>query len=323
MRSFVAFCCAAVFVLCQVALAAPASAGIYECRDATGRLSFQDKPCAQGAESRERVRPAATSGAQPARPGQPAPQRTKSVVRRQRGGAPIQLPDGATYVLDDSLTATTPWLEALQQARGNDRSGTLLRVWLEGAGPTETIQLAGTKLSIPTQRRGGGRYREAANGSFVFVDAHGGVVQRGHVTVELGHPQHGVTRLPVPMASAGVVTAGGDVVLARTPETQLGEVELTLPPEVGAQRVVLGPLVVGGPYGQPFDCTPALPCTLGPLAPGRYKLQFPELDARRSRFDVVVAAGMRSRLVFRAGGESKLTVVEQATSPASPGTSGR
>ena len=82
-----------------------------------------------------------------------------------------------------------------------------------------------------------------------------------------------------------------------------------------SQEVVVAPLVVGGAYGDEFPCAPGDPCVIGPLAPGPYKLQFPDLSVRKSRFDASVAVGKRSSLHFVLGGEKIVRLQSQQHTP--------
>ena len=121
------------------------------------------------------------------------------------------------------------------------------------------------------------------------------------------------------MLSGSSVSAGGDIVLARVPGEEMGELAIEISDELGSQRILVGTLRVGGRFGTAFPCAPGTPCTIGPLAPGNYKLQFPEIGQTDSRFETSIAPAHRSTLLFARGGERKITLVSQSQSPVQSG----
>jgi hypothetical protein len=303
----------AVFGLGLVLSPATAQA-FYECRDAQGRISFQGTPCAANEESRQRDRQ--RQGPPPVAPAKPPVLQPRRTV-----AAPFPVPEGKRYVLNAAMVATSDeWIEAFLRAEKHHRHGTLIRVFLDG-DPEESIQLVGAKLSHPGGRGGGGRYRQVDSGSFVFVEATSADANAGRTRIEVASASHGATPIWLGLPEQPMVAAGGDLVLAASPRDQHGALVIALPKELGSQRVVVGPLVVGGPYGETHSCSALTVCHIGPLAGGPYKLLFPDVDVRKSRFDVSVTPGGTTRLEFRAGGERGVELAGESLEPGPASTS--
>jgi hypothetical protein len=304
--------------------AAPAFAAgaIYQCRDRDGRLSFQDRPCAPHQKSSalsERTEPEPPPEAEPGAP----------LLEIERVPAPVKVPPGKAYVVDRASLDTSVWREALERARELPpiRAGTgrltLLRIFLEDAAPAELLQAESVRLRALHQEFGGGRYQQLGSGDFVVME-HVDSAQRrgGRDPLRIGALGHGRSELWVPVPRKGQVGVLGDVVLARAPETTLGEIRARV--EVGPQgrrptRFVVGPVTVGGPYGESFRCNAEGLCSTSPLAPGTYRVLFPEFDPVRSRWTVEVAAGQTTDLHFRSLSDRRI----QWLAESQPDASGR
>ena len=139
-------------------------------------------------------------------------------------------------------------------------------------------------------------------------------------TVELGALLHGRTRLSLPLAEAGTVAIFGNVVLGRAAPSDQARLAIHVQGARRPGRVVVGPLTVGGRYGRSFRCPDVGACEVGPLAPGTWRILFPEFDRVRSRFEVQVEPGQVARLAFsaRAGDTIALVGSSLATLPAAP-----
>ena len=299
--------CSFFLALCA---AAPASADFYECRGANGRVMFQDRPCPDGTQGTQRVEPDRLTQPTPApddgsRTGAPE----RPLVTRIK--APVRVPADQRYVIDRSLVQGKEWQDMLAAARGAHLHGTLVRVFLEHATESDLIQAVAGKLANPKLSSGGGRQREFPSGTFLLVEHLGSASETGREPLELGNPLHGVSKIWLPVAPAGTIAGGGDVVLGRMASAQLGQLEVRLPPGYRMGPLAIGPLVVGGRYGEEFECASNGACRVTDLAPGPYKLQFPKIDAKRSRFDANIEPGKRLILDFRPGSAKTIMIVER------------
>ena len=304
-------------VLMILSLATPALAGFYECRDANGRVSFQDRPCPSGMETRERGKPERVSERKPAASdGSPPEAPVRPLVTTIM--APARVPADKRYVIDRSLLEGEEWQALMTVAREKHRHGTVVRVFLEHATEFDLIQAVAGKLSNPSQLGGGGRYREFPSGTFLFVEHQGGTAESGRELLALGNVLHGVSRIWLPVAPRETVAVGGDIVIGRMAHSQLGQIEVRLPPGFRKGPLAIGPLVVGGRYGQKQECDANGACRVVDLAPGPYKLQLPNIDATRTRFDADVVPGKRLILELRPGSAKKLMIVEQRQTSLAP-----
>jgi hypothetical protein len=281
---------------------------MYQCRDAAGKVAFQDRPCATGLEA-TRLR------ASESPPAAPAPAAVPLEPPPGPPPAPTRVPAGQRHVVVPAASDDPVWRGAFEQARRRRGvevgavGATLLRVFLEDARVGEDVQAVGTKLDDPADG-GGGRYREIGSGGFVLVEHIARAGSQGHDQIELGALAHGVTRLPLTIPAPGSVAVLGDVVLARVRPEHAGHLEIHVESGKPRVRVVVGPLVVGGPFGQVVDCDAAGLCALGPIAPGPLKLVLPDFDPRRSRFETVVAPRGTTRLRLAERGPREVLRVE-------------
>ncbi len=308
-------------VLLSLTLAAPAWAGFYECRNNDGRVMFQDRPCAEGMDSKEREEPQrgitrAASDPAPIETGEPPAAPVRPLTTRIE--APVRVPSDQRYVVDDSLLESDEWQEMLAAAREAHQHGTLVRVFLEHATESDLIQASAAKISDPARSQGGGAQRQFPSGTFLLLEHPGGSGETGRASLELGNRRHGVSTIWLPVAPDETIAAGGDIVLGRMALSQMGEIEVRLPAGYRIGSLVVGPLVVGGPFGHEFECNTNGSCRASGLAPGPYKLQFPKIDAERSRFDASVEPGKRLILDFRPGSAKKIMIVERRTAPILP-----
>ncbi len=227
------------------------------------------------------------------------------------------------FRIDQNDLGSPEWRGAIERARkhlGGRGYYTLMRVVLENSSPDEKIQVQGTKLKQLTEKYygGGGEYRVVSSGGFVFLQ-HINSTRRqdGKDPVTLGALAHGRTRLWVDVPPAGTLGVLGDVILRRYPIEEMGRLVtmIELPPGVKATRLVLGPVVVGGPYGNKFEVDHGGRCDTGRLAPGKYKILFPEFDMRKSRWFVSVAPRTVTHAKFVAHSQSELEKIEESYTP--------
>jgi hypothetical protein len=207
-----------------LAASGASAAGMYQCRDAAGKVAFQDRTCATGLEA-TRLRAAESP------PAAPAPAAVPLEPPPGPPPAPTRVPAGQRHVVVPAASDDPVWRGAFEQARRRRGvevgavGATLLRVFLEDARVGEDVQAVGTKLDDPADG-GGGRYREIGSGGFVLVEHIARAGSQGHDQIELGALAHGVTRLPLTIPAPGSVAVLGDVVLARVRPEHAGHLEI-------------------------------------------------------------------------------------------------
>ncbi len=222
---------------------------------------------------------------------------------------PTAQPDDAEaegrFRIDQSRLDTPEWREAIRKAKSH-QSGrgfyTLLRVIAEDANPKEPIQLQATKLKEFTEKYhgGGGEYLVGLSGDFVLFQHINSVHRRNQRDpVVLGSLAHGKSQLWAEVPSAGTLNVVGDVILRSCPDEEKGLLVLSLnaPADLESTPVVIGPVVVGGPYGKKHRVHAAQDLELR-LPPGDYKLLLPDFDLKKSRWDVTIVAGEGKKVVF-------------------------
>lgn len=227
------------------------------------------------------------------------------------------------FRIDQNDLGSPEWRSAIERAEkhvGGRGYYTLMRVILEDSRPEEKIQAQATKLKQLTEKYygGGGEYRVVNSGGFIFFQ-HINSTRRqdGRDPVTVGAPAHGRTRLWADVPSNGTLGVLGDVILRRYPIEEMGRLVTTieLPPGVKATRLVLGPVVVGGPYGNKFEIEQGGRCDTGRLAPGTYKILFPEFDMRKSRWFVNIAPRTVTHVKFVAHSQRELEKIEESYTP--------
>jgi len=227
------------------------------------------------------------------------------------------------FRIDQNDLGSPEWRSAIELAEkhvGGRGYYTLMRVILEDSRPEEKIQAQATKLKQLTEKYygGGGEYRVVNSGGFIFFQ-HINSTRRqdGRDPVTVGAPAHGRTRLWADVPSNGTLGVLGDVILRRYPIEEMGRLVTTIeqPPGVKATRLVLGPVVVGGPYGNKFAIEEGGRCDTGRLAPGTYKILFPEFDMRKSRWFVNIAPRTVTHVKFVAHSQNELEKIEESYTP--------
>lgn len=227
------------------------------------------------------------------------------------------------FRIDQNDLESPEWRSAIERAQkhvGGRGYYTLMRVILENAKPEEIIQAQATKLKQLTDRYygGGGEYRVVKSGGFIFFEHINSTRRRdGRDPVTVGALAHGRTRLWVDVPPNGTLGVLGNVILRRYPVEETGRLVTTieLPPGVKATRLVLGPVVVGGPYGNKFAIDQSGRCDTGRLPPGTYKTLFPEFDMRKSRWFVNIAPRTVTHVKFVAHSQNELEKVEESYTP--------
>ncbi len=289
--------------LALLGLATPAAAGLYKCVGAGGEVSFQDRPCAAGQRSKEieRAKPETREPTRPERRSEVALQ----MPTRGAGSA------GMGYRVDTSEVRSGVWLDAIAQAgqqaplRAGRGNVTLLRVLLEGERDVE-IQLQATKLKGLGESSGGGTYREVAHGDFVLMEHIPSASRKnGEDLLKIASPAHGHAELRVPVPDDGGLAVLGDVILSAASATEMGALEATLDTRGVAGlsndlSMLLGPIAVGGRYGEKVAFDARGRTRRIALAPGTYKVALPDFDAVRSRFTIQLEPGQLLQIHLRA-----------------------
>jgi hypothetical protein len=268
-------------------------------------MGFQDRPCPAGQHSIEIERA--------------APEAEEATAPAIQDEARLQMPahgassQGMGFRVDTAEVRSAVWLDAIAQASqqaplrsGNGRI-TLFRVLLEG-NQSKAVQLKATKLKGLGVMSGGGTYLQLSHGDFALMEhIHSTSRKNGEDLLRIGSTSHGAAEIRVPVPDSGALAVLGDVVLSEASAEQKGVLEATIETNgvAGlAQNISmrLGPIVVGGPYGETleFDSLGRTPRI--PLAPGTYKIVMPDFDLVKSRFTIELEPGERLQIHFRAKG---------------------
>jgi hypothetical protein len=73
----------------------------------------------------------------------------------------------------------------------------------------------------------------------------------------------------------------------------------------------IGPIAVGGPYGETVPLRPNLPTDTGKIASGTYKILLPDFDMQKSRWTVEVRPGEATQLHFAAQSQQVIEGVRE------------
>ena len=236
---------------------------------------------------------------------------------------PAELDSQAKFRVDQSALDSPEWREAIQKATQHQADMgqyTLLRVIMKDASPTDIAQLEATKLKVLTAKYhgGGGQYRTAPSYGFVLWQHINSTRRRANKEpIHLGHYKYGEATLWVDVPPAGELNVLGNVILEPCPLGQRGKLEVKVKPKRGVkmQRFVIGPVVVGGPYGTSFRLYPDGTSEAVSLAPGNYKILFPDFDYRKSRWEFSVYPSSATRLKLRAKSQKEIEMKRESYQP--------
>lgn len=212
------------------------------------------------------------------------------------------------FRIDRSTLGSVEWQDAIRRALSH-QSGrgryTLLRVLLDDAGKGEKIQAQGLKIKELTDRYhgGGGLYQTISSGGFLFLEQlESSERKHGRDPIIVGTALHGSTKLWIDEPPNGMLGIIGDVILSRCPSEETGTllVKFKAPPNVHETKLTIGPVVVGGPYGDTHSIDVSQEFRLQ-LPAGNYKILLPDFDPRIARWDVTILSKTISRLTFRLG----------------------
>lgn len=180
------------------------------------------------------------------------------------------------------------------------------------------IQLSSVKLLGlgDVNSGGGGMYRELQSGDFVIVEHINNSRRRDNRDcMRIGSTSHQQGELWVPVPPRGQLGIVGDIVLKRTPPTELGRIVVEVIDRsktgVKVQNLQVGNVVVGGSYGSryPFVANGISGTPL--VSPGPYKILLPDFDMEKSRWDVTVEPGQVTYLRFVADSQQNVRLEEQ------------
>jgi hypothetical protein len=240
--------------------------------------------------------------------------RTATVV-----AAPSDESPSANFVVDRSDLQSPEWLTAIHDAtqhQGEKGHYTLLRIKTVGFDSPHPTQLKATKLKelTPIYDGGGGEYRIAKNGDFVLWE-HINTAQRrkSQDPIEVGHIESGNATLWFDAPAHGKLNVLGDIVVRPAPQNERGRLEISIEKDAATNTTaaVIGPIVVGGQYGTKYSLSAEGKSESITLAPGHYKIVFPDFDPRKSRWDFTIRPGMTTRLKLKAITQKQLDLVEE------------
>lgn len=209
------------------------------------------------------------------------------------------------FRIDSNAIESEEWQEAikrvLSQRLGSNRI-TLMRVRVDNATAKEKIQAKSSKLNSLTERIliGGGTYLDLGRSQFLVLDhVFSSRRRNGRDPVLVGALSHGITNLWVDVPPAGTIGVVGDIILSRCPSEDMGTlaVKIKAPRALHDTRLTIGPVAVGGPYGDTHSIDTGREFQL-PLAPGKYKILLPDFDLKASRWEVEIEAQNTTRLDF-------------------------
>lgn len=208
------------------------------------------------------------------------------------------------FHVDQSQLDTEEWQDAIRKAlnhQSNRGYYTLLRVQVDDT-PSEQIQAQATKLKDFTEKYNGagGEFRVLHNGEFLLWEHINSDRRRNERDpLQLGAFSHGRSELWVEVPKARVLNVLGDVVLHRCPAEERGVLSIRLHgvQDMPKSSLMIGPVMVGGPYGKRFPFDPGKDFDLH-LPPGNYKLLLPDFNMIKSRWDVTVTSQETTRMEF-------------------------
>lgn len=202
----------------------------------------------------------------------------------------------------------------LPQMRAGNGQMTLLRVVLKDGNPNAPVQLTSTKLVLPQEGSGGGLYQQVQNGDFVLVEHINSARRKDEKDpVEIASFTHQRATAWVDVPPRGQLGILGDVVLAPLTAEKMGRIVATA--QSDSQRPIMmrqfriGPVAVGGPYGEALPFSLNLPTDTGKIAPGTYKILLSDFDMTKSRWTVEVRPGEVTQLQFLAHSQREIEKV--------------
>ena len=215
----------------------------------------------------------------------------------------------------------------LPQMRAGNGQMTLMRVVLKDGNPKAPVQLTSTKLVLP-QKGGGGLHQQVRNGDFVLVEHINSARRKDEKDpVEIASFTHRRATVWGDVPPRGQLGILGDVVLAPLPAEKMGRIVATTQSDsrrpIMMRQFRIGPIAVGGPYGETLPFSLNLPADTGKIAPGTYKILLPDFDMTNSRWTIDVRPGETTRLQFLAHSQREVEKVGEEYIPDSAPKQGR
>jgi len=218
------------------------------------------------------------------------------------------------FTVDQSDLSSAEWQAAIEDAihhQGGRGHYTLFRIKTFGSAQNVATQVAASKLKDLTweYNGGGGAFRAVQNGEFVLWE-HSNSTKRKHNKdpIKVGNLRSGVTELWFPVPSKGDLRVLGDILVYPALGSQRGQLQIRIR-KTGIARttaVVIGPVVVGGPYGTKYPLSEDGESKLIPLPSGKYKILFSDFDTGKGRWDFTIRSGMTTRLEMTASNQKEL-----------------
>ncbi len=219
-------------------------------------------------------------------------------------------------------TKTRQWRAMIAHARNlpSLRAGngqlTLMRIVLKDGNPNAPIQLTSTKLVLPQDGSGGGLYQQIKNGDFILVEHINSARRKNEKDpVEIGSFTHQRATVWVDVPPRGKLGVLGDVILPPVPTEKMGRIVAIAQSDsrrpINVRQLRIGPIAVGGPYGETLPFRLNVPADTGKIAPGTYKILAPDFDMVKSRWTVEVRPGEVTQLQFLAHSQRQIEKVTE------------
>ena len=214
------------------------------------------------------------------------------------------------------------WLQAIKKVKKqkfNDKNRySLIRVIQDDSTPKMPVMLSATKLMELTNKYngGGGQFFNAQNGDFVlWQHLTTPSPQNPRAMIKVGHPNSGALDLWLDIPERGQLRTY-EIIFETCPKNQYGQLQIQVLKHRSTQctQFTVGMITTGGIYGKTYPLNPRK--RRGPilLAPGDYKLLFPEIDKRKARFDFQIHTRQTTKLKFKAPSQN-LIVLEEEKEP--------
>lgn len=204
----------------------------------------------------------------------------------------------------------------LPQLRAGNGQLTLMRVVLKDGNPNAPIQLTSTKLVLPQDGSGGGLYQQIKNGDFILVEHINSARRKDEKDpVEIGSFTHQRATVWVDVPPRGKLGVLGDVILAPVAVEKMGRIVANTESDsrrpIKMRQIRIGPIAVGGPYGEALPLGLNVSADTGKIAPGTYKILLPDFDMAKSRWTVEVRPGEVTQLQFLAHSQREIEKVAE------------
>ena len=225
----------------------------------------------------------------------------------------------ANFAIDRSDLQSPEWLAAIQAATQHQRGKgqyTLLRIKTVGFTSLQPTQLSATKLKELTPIDGGGSfYRTARSDEFVLWEhTNTGRRTRNEDPIEVGHIESGKTTLWIGVPREGTLNVLGDILVRPSSHRERSRLEISIEKSAATKTAtaVIGPIVVGGPFGTEYPLNAEGKSDSIALAPGEYKILFPDFNVAKSRWDFTIRPGMTTHLKLKAASQQQLDWKEES-----------